>query len=233
MQRACAEILGAEDALLFSSGYLANLGVIAALADRHTITLQDRLNHASLLTEPSSLVRKWCVTSMPRSKTYTVVPNSTKGCSLWITETVSVWTETSHHFPICFLRLKLEPRCFCWTSRTPSGFGTFWTRCRGKRKSSRFGILTLAMSSFGKALASQGAVVVGDKEIMGIFVNSQERITFDTSCLLGGGDHASSFNLVQTSDDRRQRLSEAIAFFRQCARALRLPVQDPTQPSNR
>ena len=44
-----AAFTGRERALLFSSGYMANLGVIGALTDRHDAVLADRLNHASLL----------------------------------------------------------------------------------------------------------------------------------------------------------------------------------------
>ena len=49
LEQALAEFTGRERAICFSSGYMANLGVISALADRHTIILQDKLNHASLL----------------------------------------------------------------------------------------------------------------------------------------------------------------------------------------
>lgn len=44
-----AELTGRPRALLFSTGYMANLGVIQALCGPHTRVFQDRLNHASLL----------------------------------------------------------------------------------------------------------------------------------------------------------------------------------------
>jgi 8-amino-7-oxononanoate synthase len=44
-----AEFTGRERALLFSTGYMANLGVISALLSRTDAVFEDRLNHASLL----------------------------------------------------------------------------------------------------------------------------------------------------------------------------------------
>jgi len=46
---ACAEWLGSEEALLFPSGYHANLGVVAALCGPSDVVLSDELNHASLV----------------------------------------------------------------------------------------------------------------------------------------------------------------------------------------
>ena len=44
-----AQFVGAEDAVLFSTGYMANIGVLQALVQRQDILLCDRLNHASLI----------------------------------------------------------------------------------------------------------------------------------------------------------------------------------------
>ncbi|MFP4279965.1 MAG: aminotransferase class I/II-fold pyridoxal phosphate-dependent enzyme, partial [Halochromatium sp.] len=49
LEDALAAFLGRERALLFSTGYMANLGVIQALCGRGDEILADRLNHASLL----------------------------------------------------------------------------------------------------------------------------------------------------------------------------------------
>ena len=49
LERELAEFTGRERALLFSTGYMANLGVVSALAERSDLVLEDRLNHASLI----------------------------------------------------------------------------------------------------------------------------------------------------------------------------------------
>ena len=48
-ERELAEFVGAESGLVFSSGYLANLGAITALAGRGDLIVSDALNHASLI----------------------------------------------------------------------------------------------------------------------------------------------------------------------------------------
>ncbi|MEW6071664.1 MAG: dethiobiotin synthase [Planctomycetota bacterium] len=48
-ERAAAEWLGAEAALLFPCGYQANLGLVTSLVRRGDAVVSDRLNHASLI----------------------------------------------------------------------------------------------------------------------------------------------------------------------------------------
>ena len=49
LEEELAEFTGRDRALLFSSGYMANLGVVSGLLGRGDSVLQDRLNHASLI----------------------------------------------------------------------------------------------------------------------------------------------------------------------------------------
>jgi 8-amino-7-oxononanoate synthase len=49
LEEELAAFTGREKALVFSTGYMANMGVIGALADQNTIIVSDKLNHASLI----------------------------------------------------------------------------------------------------------------------------------------------------------------------------------------
>lgn len=49
LEEELAEFTGRDRALLFCTGYMANMGVISALVGRNDAVFQDRLNHASLL----------------------------------------------------------------------------------------------------------------------------------------------------------------------------------------
>ncbi|MDY6803583.1 MAG: 8-amino-7-oxononanoate synthase [Cyanobacteriota bacterium] len=48
LERAIASLKQTEDALVFSSGYLANLGAISSLVGRRDLILSDQYNHSSL-----------------------------------------------------------------------------------------------------------------------------------------------------------------------------------------
>lgn len=48
LEQAIARLKGTEAALVFSSGYLANLGTIAALVDHRDLIVADQYNHSSL-----------------------------------------------------------------------------------------------------------------------------------------------------------------------------------------
>lgn len=49
LEKALADFVGAERALFYSTGYMANVGVVPTLVGRGDVVFADRLNHASLI----------------------------------------------------------------------------------------------------------------------------------------------------------------------------------------
>lgn len=49
LEEKLAQFKGTEDCLVFSTGYMANVGIISSLFDREDIIFSDRLNHASII----------------------------------------------------------------------------------------------------------------------------------------------------------------------------------------
>lgn len=49
LEKRIAEFKNCESAILFSTGYMANLGIISSLADKNDLILSDELNHASII----------------------------------------------------------------------------------------------------------------------------------------------------------------------------------------
>ena len=49
LEKKIAELKGCEDALLFPTGYMANIGVLSTLIDEDDVVISDELNHASII----------------------------------------------------------------------------------------------------------------------------------------------------------------------------------------
>jgi 7-keto-8-aminopelargonate synthetase-like enzyme len=49
LEEALAQFVGKESALVFSTGYQVNLGVISALGGRNDFLFSDELNHACII----------------------------------------------------------------------------------------------------------------------------------------------------------------------------------------
>ncbi len=49
LEERLVDFFNRDAAIIFSSGYLANLAIASSLVDKHTVVIQDKLNHASII----------------------------------------------------------------------------------------------------------------------------------------------------------------------------------------
>ena len=98
-----AAFTGREKALVFSTGYMANMGVIGALADQNATIVSDKLNHASLI-DGCRLTRRAAhgatgTAMRPRARAAgrRSMSPSIRGC--WSPTACSAWMAISRRLP--------------------------------------------------------------------------------------------------------------------------------------
>lgn len=226
-----AAFVGAERALHFATGFMANIGIVPALAERGDAIFADKLNHASLI----DAVRL----SYAFNHRY---PH----CDLGVLEgqlsanrakrrlivTDAVFSMDGDIAPLPGL-LELADRYDALLLVDDAhGFGVLGPQGRGT--AAHFGLKPggrlVVMGTLGKAAGVAGAFVAGDADVVDWLEQSARTAIYTT-----GVPPALTFalqeslKLIEAGDDRRQHLQALIAHLRTgltsiCARAgWRLP----------
>ncbi|HEX9934854.1 MAG TPA: aminotransferase class I/II-fold pyridoxal phosphate-dependent enzyme, partial [bacterium] len=161
-----ADFMDKEDALLFSTGYQTNVGVIAALGTRHTVLILDGLNHASIVDAAISSfadVERYRHNDMDSlEKLLQKYENKEK---LVISDSVFSMEGTMANIPeIVRLCKKYGARLMLDEAH---GIGVLGPGGRGAVD--HFGLLgdvDIIMGTFSKSFAAVGGFVVGDAKII-------------------------------------------------------------------
>ena len=210
-----AEFVGLPAALLFSNGYMANLGVLQALLDRHGEVFEDRLNHASLVD--AALLSRAKLSRYPHLDLAALerqLANSAAQTKLIATDTV--FSMDGDVAPVADL-LALAQRFDAWLYLDDAhGFGVLGQEGRGALS----GLATrdsqlIYMATLGKAVGVSGAFVAGSGELIEWLVNKARTYVYTTAQppLLAAAVRA-SLKLLTAEPWRRQRLDELIARLR-------------------
>jgi 8-amino-7-oxononanoate synthase len=239
LEERLAAFVGAERALLFSTGYLANLGVITSLVGRGDSVFSDRLNHASLI----DAVRL----SLAENHRYPHVDMAALGRMLGETRAENKLIVTDSVFSMDGDIAPL-PQILEWAEQFDTrvviddahAFGVLGPQGRGL--AAHFGLALskrlLVMGTLGKAAGVAGAFVAGDAETVEWLVQTARTAIFTTAAppLLATA-LLESLTLVEAADDRREHLRRLIARLRAgieplCARSTwKLPIsQTAIQP---
>ncbi len=232
-----ADFVGAERALLFSSGYMANLAVISTLAGRHDVVFADRLNHASLLDAVQL--------SGARSQRY---PHADVGKLGMLLQTGSdivkpgrmlvtdaVFSMDGDIAPLAQLRQLADLHTALLYVDEAHSFGVLG---EGRGALAAAGITptgaVLMMGTLGKACGVNGAFVAADHDLIeGLIQFGRSYIYTTASPPAQAAAVSAALTVLQDESWRRQKVIELAEEFRQLAQHAGLPLlpsKTPIQP---
>jgi glycine C-acetyltransferase/8-amino-7-oxononanoate synthase len=226
-----AEFKGAQAALLFGSGYLANTGTVAALAGRGDVVFSDALNHASIidgcrLTGAETFVYRH---ADPEHLEWGL--RRAQGRSALIA-TDGVFSMDGDIAPLAeIVELARRHDCRVLVDEAHA------TGCVGPGGRGSVGAAGLTdevdviVGTLGKALGGYGAYVCGSRELMDFLINSARPFIFSTAPpppVVAAAQAA--LEILVESPDRVERLSQNAAALREGLRAEGLePIGSDTQ----
>lgn len=234
IESSLARFVGTPAALLFSSGYMANIGIVTALASRSAVVFADRLNHASL--NDAALLSRAEVRRYPHSDVAALerlLESSTHGVRLIVTD--CVFSMDGDIAPVLELAALAEHHDAWLVIDDAHGFGVLGPGGRGAL--AHFGLSSphiVYMGTLGKAAGVSGAFVAGSRELIDTLVQRARTYVYTTAAppMLAHA-LATSLTLIETDEWRRARLTEHVAQLRKALRDCRwrlLPSETPIQP---
>jgi 8-amino-7-oxononanoate synthase len=231
LEEELAAFTGRERALLFSTGYMANLGAITAFAGRGEVVLEDRLNHASLI-DGARL-------SGARLLRYAHADAAAAGRQLagrddvTVLATDGVFSMDGDVAPLAELA-PLAARARAWLLVDDAhGLGVLGADGRGTLAEAGLDAdaVPLLVGTLGKAFGTFGAFVAGDAATIE-FLLQHARTYIYTTALPPAVAAATrvALRLAAGESWRRERLARLITRFRAAAQAAGLRITASTTP---
>jgi 8-amino-7-oxononanoate synthase len=211
-----AEFVDLPAALLFSTGYMASLGVLPALLDRHGEVFEDKLNHASLVD--AALLSRAKLTRYPHRDMAALeqrLAASTAQVKLIATDTV--FSMDGDLAPLPEL-LALAQRNDAWLYLDDAhGFGVLGERGQGALalldgvSQTPNDARLIYLATLGKAAGVAGAFVAGSSDLIEWLVNKARTYVFTTAQppMLAAAVSA-SLAVIAGDSWRRKHLAELI-----------------------
>jgi len=226
LENALAEWTGRERALLFSTGYMANLGVMQALLQRGDACVQDKLNHACLLDGAqlagATLKRYPHADVDGASRQLTALPGL--GALL---ATDGVFSMDGDVAPLRELSALCAREGATFMVDDAHGLGVLGARGEGSVANASLtqDDVPVLMATLGKALGCSGAFVAGSAALIDGLVQGARTYIYTTAMppALAAATLA-AVQLAQTEGWRREKLQALIARFRAGASQLGLPL---------
>lgn len=231
LEEALADFTGRQRALLFSSGYLANLAVITALTGCGDTVIEDRLNHASLIDGgrlSGARLRRYPHGDLERAARLLA---EARGEKLLAVDGVFSMDGDLADLP------ELSALCrqhAAWLLVDDAhGLGVLGEQGGGSLEQWRLdeAQVPILMGTLGKAFGTAGAFVAGSAELVETLIQQARSYIFTTALPSAVAEATrQSLKLAQGEHWRRERLQALVARFHERAAALGFKLPDSTTP---
>lgn len=232
LEQELADAVGRPRALLFSTGYMANLGVLAALLDRHAAVFSDRLNHASLI-DAARLSRAVVRVYGHGDVADLDAQLAAEAADRRLVITDGVFSMDGDLAPLPALADVARRRDAWLMVDDAHGFGVLGSAGAGSVAQAGLGIedVPVLMGTLGKALGTSGAFVAGSEALIETLIQHARSYIYTTALPPALAEATRvALRLMQAEGWRRDRLAALIARFREGAAALGLPLLESTTP---
>ncbi|MBM3372801.1 MAG: 8-amino-7-oxononanoate synthase [Betaproteobacteria bacterium] len=234
LEEALAAFSGYPAALLFSTGYMANLGAISALVGRGDAVFADRLNHASL--NDAALLSRATFRRYPHNDLETLERLlETTPARRRLVAADAVFSMDGDVAPVPELLALCERHDALLYLDDAHGFGVLGEQGRGTL--SFFGLSSnriVYMATLGKAAGVSGAFVAASGLVIETLLQNARTYTYTTAAPpLLAHTLLASLELIAREEPRRAQLRARIAQLREGLAGLPwqlLPSRTPIQP---
>jgi len=215
-EQALASFIGLPAGLLFSTGYMANMGVVAALLGRNDAIFADKLNHASL-NDAAVLARAELnrYAHQDLSQLEKMLAASTAQRKLVIVD--AVFSMDGDIAPVSKLLVLCEKYDAYLLLDDAHGFGVLGEQGRGIL--SHFDVASpriIYMATLGKAAGVAGAFVAGDETIIEYLIQSAKTYIYTTASPPSlAAALVAAVNVMKSDEARHQHLKDLIAYFKE------------------
>ncbi|MBE9516219.1 MAG: 8-amino-7-oxononanoate synthase [Proteobacteria bacterium] len=240
LETALAEFTGSERALLFSTGYMANLAVVATLLGRHDRVIEDKLNHASLIDAArlsGARVQRYAHGDMARLQQ---LLEQDQESATTLVATDSVFSMDGDIAAVA----EMLPWCRqanAWLLLDEAhAFGVLGEHGGGSLEALNLTVdpNVIRVGTLGKAFGSFGAFVAGSNELIELLIQTARTYIYTTALppAVAAASQA-ALEIIKTEPQRREMLQARVQQFRtgveslgpEFSKAL-MPSTTPIQP---
>jgi len=227
LEERLADFLNQPRVLLFSSGYMANLGVISALQSRNNHILLDRRSHASLVD--AAILSRAKLNRYHTSDISTLLDKPNKQTTMIASD--SVFSMDGDIAPIEQLSILSQQTQSMLLIDDAHGFGVLGKNGRGclEHCDINNNDVDIYIGTLGKACGTSGAFVCGSEELIDTLIQKSRSLIYTTAPPPAIA-HATltSIDIIEQEGWRRDHINTLVKRFRSGAQQLSLQLSDST-----